>query len=171
MRKLMNSLLIAAVSLGMTAGFVRGQPGAREELDSRAHSVNDLADRHGGMREAIHDVSVETGVPMDRVQRMHDEHPNAGAAGILIACVMADNTKEPAERFLERHQHGRSWASIARESNVPLDKINYKLDNLQRELGQMAPTGRDRYRQYQDNNRDNGNYNRDYTNRDYNRGY
>src|SRR5690348_160360 len=164
MRKMMYSLLIAAVSLGITAGFASGQT-SREELDSRAHTVNDLADRHGGMRAAIHDVSVETGVPMDRVQRMHDNHPNAGAAGILIACVLADNTKQPAERFLDRHHDGRSWASIARENRVPLDKINHKLDNLQRELGQMAPTGRDRDREYQDN-RD-YNHSRDY-NRDYN---
>lgn len=155
MRKLMYSLFVAALSLGMTAGFANGQS-SRQELDGRARDVNSLADQHGGMRAAIHDVSVETGVPMDRVQKMHDSHPNAGAAGILIACVLADNTKQPAERFLDRHHDGRSWASIARENNVPLDKINHKLDNLQRELGQMAPTGRDRSRDYQDNNR---NYN------------
>lgn len=148
MKKLMHSLLVAAVSLGITAGVALGQPKAREELDNRAHSVNMLADQHGGMKAAIHDVSVETGVPIDRVQQMHDQHPNAGAAGILIACVLADNTKQPAEHFLNRHEHGQSWARIARDNNVPLNKIDYRLDNLQRELGNLAPTGRNHYREY-----------------------
>jgi hypothetical protein len=141
MKKLMYTLLVATVSFGLTAYVARGQERAREreELDSRARTVNNLASRRGGMRDALHDVSVETGVPLDRVQRMHDDHPNAGAAGIMIACVMADNTKGSPNRFLEDHKSGRSWASIARQNNVPLEKINAKLDNLERELNQGLP--------------------------------
>ena len=41
----------------------RADERSKDELDSRAHTVNALADRHGGMKDAIHDVSVETGVP------------------------------------------------------------------------------------------------------------
>ena len=102
MKKLMYTLLAATVSFGLTAGWARGQERAREreELDNRVQTVNDLASRRGGMRDALHNVSVETGVPMDRVQRMHDDHPNAGAAGIMIACVLADNTKGSPNRYL-----------------------------------------------------------------------
>jgi len=144
MRKLIYSLMVATVSLGLTAGMARGDDRtAKDELESRAHTLNDLADKRGGMKEAIHDVSVETGVPVDRLQKMRDEHPDAGAAGLLIACVLADNTKKPAEQFLSRHVSGKGWAAIARDNNVPLDKIDNRLSNLERELGAMPATGRD----------------------------
>jgi hypothetical protein len=155
MRRLMYSLMVATVSLGLTAGLARGQSrGAqKDELDARAQTVNALADKHGGMKEAVHSVSVETGVPMDQLQRMRDKHPDAGAAGIMIACVLADNAKGAPESYLNRHVNGKGWAAIARDSNVPLDKINARLDKLQRDLegtvgsGRNLPaTGRDRGR-------------------------
>jgi hypothetical protein len=151
MRKFIYSLLMATVTLGLSASLASGQErrGEKRELDARAHDVNALADRHGGMRDALHDVSVETGVPERELQRMHDAHPDAGPAGLLIASVMADNTKDRPERFLNQHVNGRGWASIARENNVPLDKINTKLDNLERELnGSLPATGRFRGREY-----------------------
>jgi hypothetical protein len=145
MRKLMYSLLVATVSLGLTAGLARGQSRAseRDELDSRAQTVNSLADRRGGMKEAVHAVSVETGVPMDEVQRMHEKHPDAGAAGIMIACVIADNAKGAPEGYLSRHVNGKGWAAIARDNNVPLDKINARLDKLERDLQGTTGSGRD----------------------------
>lgn len=141
MKKLMYTLLAATISFGLTANVARGQERARErgELDNRAQTVNDLASRRGGTRDALHDVSVETGVTIDRVQRMHNDHPNAGAAGIMIACVLADNTKSSPNQFLDQHKNGQSWASIARQNNVPLDKINAKLDNLEHELNKNMP--------------------------------
>src|SRR5690349_1546397 len=101
MRKFMYSLIVAAVSLGLTGGIAQGQGRAaeRDELDSRADTVNRLADQRGGMKEAIHDVSVETGVPVDKLQKMHDQHPDAGAAGLMIACTIADNAKGDPEGY------------------------------------------------------------------------
>jgi hypothetical protein len=155
MKKWINSLLIATVSLGLTAGLARGQGRAAEkdELDSRAQTVNALADKHGGMKEAMHDVSVETGVPLEQLQKMRDQHPDAGAAGIMIACVIADNAKGSPEAYLSRHINGKGWAAIARDNKVPLDKINGRLDKLEHDLGARAAgrgdlpaTGRDRNR-------------------------
>ena len=148
MRKWMNSLLIATVSLGLTAGLARGEDrNAKDELDSRAHTVNALADKHGGMKEAMRDVSVETGVPEAQIQRMHDQHPDAGAAGIMIACTIADNAKGAPEAYLSRHVNGKGWAAIARDNNVPLDKINVRLDKLEHDLGSSLPaTGHERGR-------------------------
>jgi hypothetical protein len=147
MRKLMYSLLVAAVSLGLTAEVAHAQSRAaqKDELDSRAQSVNALADKHGGMKDAMHDVSVETGVPLDQIQKMRDRHPDAGAAGIMIACTIADNAKGSPEAYLSRHVNGKGWAAIARENKVPLDKINTRLDKLEHDLGHsdLAPTGRD----------------------------
>ena len=153
MRKFMYGLMVAAVSLGLTAGNAHGQGRAAEkdELDGRVQTVNALADKHGGMREAIHDVSVETGVPMEQLRRMRDAHPDAGAAGIMIACVLADNTKKSPETFLSRHVNGKGWAAIARDNSVSLDKINDRLSRLERDLStgagvQLPATGRDRGR-------------------------
>lgn len=145
MRKLMYSLMVATLSLGLTAGLTYGQDrgSQRDELESRAHDVNNLADRHGGMREAVHSVSVETGVPQEQLQRMRDQHPDAGAAGLMIACVIADNAKGSPERYLDRHVNGKGWAAIARDNNVPLEKINERLDKLQRDLEGMPPSNRD----------------------------
>jgi hypothetical protein len=145
MRKLMYSLMVATVSLGLTAGSALGQSrgSQKDELETRAHDVNALADKHGGMREAVHSVSVETGVPQEQLQKMRDQHPDAGAAGLMIACVIADNAKGSPERYLDRHVNGKGWASIARENNVPLDKINGRLDKLQRDLEGMPNSSRD----------------------------
>ena len=146
MRKLMNSLLVAAVSLGLTAGLARGQQRASEkdELEARAHTVNALADKRGGMKEAVHDVSVETGVPLEQIQHMRDQHPDAGAAGVMIACVIADNAKGSPEAYLSRHVNGKGWAAIARDNKVPLEKINARLDKLEKDLqGPLPATGRD----------------------------
>lgn len=148
MRKCVNSLLIAVVSLGLTAGLARADDRAKDELDNRVHTVNAMADKHGGMKQAIHDVSVETGVPMAQIQKMHDQHPDAGAAGIMVACTIADNAKGSPEGYLSRHVNGKGWAAIARENNVSLDKIDNKLANLEREMGSLPATGRDRGNQY-----------------------
>jgi hypothetical protein len=140
MKKLMYTLLAATVSFGLTANLAHAQGRAeKQELDSRAQTVNDLASRRGGTKDTLHAVSVETGVLLDRVQRMHNDHPNAGAAGVMIACVLADNTKASPDRYLDEHKNGRSWAAIARENNVPVEKINAKLDNLEHELNNGLP--------------------------------
>jgi hypothetical protein len=151
MRKLIYSLLVASLSLSLTASLARGEGSQKDELESRAKDVNSLADRHGGMKEAVHKVSVETGVPLDQIQKMRDQHPDAGAAGIMIACVIADNAKGKPEAYLNRHVNGKGWAAIARDNNVPLDKINVRLDKLQHDLEgvpehNLPVTGRDRGR-------------------------
>jgi len=155
MRKFIYGLLVAAVSLGLNAGIARGQGRAAEkdELESRAHTVNALADQRGGMKEAIHDVSVETGVPLEKLQKMREQHPDAGAAGLMIACVIADNAKGAPESYLSRHINGKGWGAIARDNNVPLEKINDRLALLERDLrkgasGQLPVTGRDKNRKY-----------------------
>ena len=90
---------------------------------------------------------------MEQLQKMRDQHPDAGAAGLMIACVIADNAKGSPEGYLNRHVNGKGWASIARDNNVPLEKINQRLDKLQRDLEgttgssrDLPATGRDRSR-------------------------
>jgi len=156
MKKWITTIIVATVSLGFAATLTAHGQSARDELETRAQHVNSLADKHGGMREVIHSVSVETGVPQDQLQRMHDAHPDAGAAGLMIASVLADNTKKSPESFLSHHGNGRGWAAIARENNVPLDKINERLDKLERDLNSLQPTGRGSDREYRNNENPNG---------------
>jgi hypothetical protein len=155
MRKFTYSLLVAAVSFGLSAGVARAQGRAaqKDELETRAHTVNALADQRGGMKEAIHDVSVETGVPVDQLQKLHDRHPDAGPAGLMIAAVLADNAKGAPETYLTHHVNGKGWGAIARDSKVPLEKINDRLAKLERDLksgasGQLPATGRQKNRNY-----------------------
>src|SRR5437867_3303912 len=101
MRKSIVSLVIAGFVVGLGVSPVRGQDKAtRERLDQRAHEVNILAKRPGMTKTALHAVSVETGVPEANLEAMHKRHPDAGAAGILIACVLADETKKKPGDFL-----------------------------------------------------------------------
>jgi hypothetical protein len=134
MKRLMYSLLIASMALGFNT-HSRAEDKAKDELEDRVHTVNALADKRGGMKEAFHDISVETGVSVEELQRMHNRHSDVGPAGILIACVLADNTKKPPEQFLSKHVNGKGWGAIARDNGVPLEKINERLDHLERELG------------------------------------
>lgn len=144
MRKFLY-ILGAIVSLGIYTA--QAQPGQKAELDDRVRTLNSMADKKGDFRAALHNVSVETGVPMDQLQRMHDQHPDAGAGGIMVACVLADDTKGSPEHFLSTHKSGRSWAAIAHENNVPLDRLNGRLDRLEHDLS-AQPTGRDYNREY-----------------------
>jgi hypothetical protein len=109
--------------------------GSKQELDERVKTVNKLTDRKDAMQPALRDISVETGVPMDRVENMHKHHPDAGPAGIMIACVMADETKKDPEEFLKHHVEGsKGWAAMARDNNVSLDKLSLRLDRLETAL-------------------------------------
>jgi hypothetical protein len=150
MKKIMYTLMAVTAALGLTAGFAHGQETRNKgrQLDERVHTLNSMADKHGDFNTALHNVSVETGVPMEQLKRMHDNHPDAGIGGIMTACVLADDTKESPERFLSRHINGKEWSEIARDNNVPIDRINGRLDKLENDLNRMAPTGRERGSQY-----------------------
>ena len=97
-----------------------------------------LCDTNGGMLppwigEIVRAVN-ETGVPLDRVETMYRRHPKPGPAGVLAACVLAAETKVPPEQFLENRTKGKGWVAQAREHNVPISRINDRLDNMLRFL-------------------------------------
>jgi hypothetical protein len=98
------------------------------------HALNETVKKKSSMKTALHGVSVETGVPLATVESMHKHHPDTGPAGILVACVLADETKKPAEQLVKKHEDGKTWAEIARENKVPVEKLDRKLDNLEKFL-------------------------------------
>ena len=162
MKKSIHNLLIGTVALGLWAGPVRAADkdpykhqenrnarservdenqskrelkAEKNELDDQTERLNNQARKGDRMEAALKTINVETGVPLDRVREMHKKHGEAGAAGIMNACVLADNTKKDPEDLLKEHVKGKSWAQIARENNVPIEKLNERLAHMERALG------------------------------------
>ena len=45
---------------------------------------------------------------------------------------MTDETKQPPEKFIQSHENGKGWGAIARSNHVPVEKINDRLDHVER---------------------------------------
>src|SRR5574339_370596 len=98
MKKTMLTLVATAVALGlMTAPARADNKQDREGFNKRIHQINDAVEKRNLMESALKHISVETGVPLSDVESMHKRHKDMGAAGLLVACVLADETKKPAE--------------------------------------------------------------------------
>ena len=138
MRKSIVGVVIAALAVGLAPNFATAaEKAARQGLDDRMHAVNETVKKRELMREALKGVSVETGVPLAEVESMHKHHQDTGPAGILVACVLADETKKNPDSFIKKHVDGAKWADLARENKVPIEKLDAKLDKLERHL--VAP--------------------------------
>jgi hypothetical protein len=124
-------ITIAILGAGLPA---RAEADKADRLNSRVHDVNDAAKKKGMMQVALHTVSVETGVPREQVDALHKRFPDTGPAGILISCVMADETKRPPEEFIKKHNSGDGWGRVASESRVPVEKLIERLDRLERAM-------------------------------------
>ena len=134
MRKPTCSVLIASLVIGLAAGslFAADAKVEKEVLDERARDLNEMAKKPGMAEVALKSISNETGVPREQVDAMHKSHKNP--SGILIACVLADETKKPAKTFLEHHAEGKSWTAMAHDHHVPLEKINARLAHVEKDL-------------------------------------
>ena len=142
MKRAILSIMIAGLALALP---LAGADKAKQSLDDRMHSLNDLVKKRGLMQEALKGVSIETGVPLGEVESMHQHHQETGPAGLLVACVMADETKRAPEYFVDKHtKGGKDWTEIARENKVSIGKLDRKLDSLEKHLA--VPTERDRER-------------------------
>jgi hypothetical protein len=131
MTKSITTLLAAGFvfSLGMLE--LRAQDKATaEQLDKKADAVNAAAKKPGKMKAAYQSISTETGVPLERVEKLHKEHPEAGPAGLMLACVMAAETKRTPSHFIESRMDGKSWAAIAHDNKVPIEKLTERLDHM-----------------------------------------
>jgi len=135
MKKSIIRILIPALALNLGIGLAFAADKAEtDHLSARAHQVNAAAKSPGMMDSALHDISVSTGVPLDQVQALHKRHSNEGVAGVLIACAMADETGKSPEKFMETRATGKTWTAIARDNNVRMEKLNDKIDHLEKVL-------------------------------------
>jgi hypothetical protein len=104
---------------------------AKERFDDRVHSLNDAVKKNHAEKEAFHGVSVETGVPMEKVESIHKNNPQVGPAGIMIACTIADHTKKDPTDYVKTFVSGKSWTSIVEDNHVPYGKVESKLARLE----------------------------------------
>ncbi|MBC8096054.1 MAG: hypothetical protein H7Y43_09595 [Akkermansiaceae bacterium] len=143
MRKLLMSLLTVSLFLGGSgSSMLAADQSARALLDDRAREVNRSA-KEQGMPLTLKRISTETGVPLEQVQSMHKRHSDIGPAGLLIACVLANDTKKEPEVFMKRRASGKTWTSIAKENKVSLEKLNARLDRLDTAIGEDNSKDRD----------------------------
>jgi hypothetical protein len=150
MKKTFLNLLIAGLVLSSGVAFSAEQVKS-ERLDDRATEVNKVAKRDDVL--ALDRVSTETGIPRPEVESAHKRHPDIGPAGVLIAGVMADETKKPMESFMHDRDHGKSWAVIANENKVPVDKLVGRLDRLERAIGNVEKKNSNNNRNNTDRNK------------------
>lgn len=134
MKKLFIALITLSVMLGLATGQARAAQQTSKTKDvfgTHAQQINSAAESNPAvMKEALHQVSVETGVAQDKVQAQHQRHPQVGPAGLLVANVLAAETKKAPETFITEHLSGKSWQAIAKENNVSPDRITTRMDRV-----------------------------------------
>jgi hypothetical protein len=126
----MGAILALISNLGSAA-----DDSARDEYERRARAINRAAEKPAVFKQALHHVSIETGVPETTVETQHRRNPDIGLAGILLANVLAAETKKEPAEFIKQRKAGKSWVAMAKANNVPLNNLNLKLDNLERAIG------------------------------------
>ena len=132
MKSLIISALIAGAALcGLSA---KADDKAPDRLNARVHDVNDASKKKGMVDVALRTISVETGVPLGEVESLHKRFPDMGPGGLMVSCVMADETKMPPESFIKKHNGGDGWGTIAKANRVPEEKIIARLDRLDRAM-------------------------------------
>ena len=135
-KQIFATLTIIGMALALNSASAAQAPGntSVNQLQSLEKQVNQLTRGTNQWLTAMHTISVQTGVPWAHLRALRQRHPNAEPAGILIAAVLADETKKTPEQFLKAHLDGQTWPAIAKNYNVPLDKLTERLQKIQQAL-------------------------------------
>jgi hypothetical protein len=105
-----------------------------DELVKRARVINDQGKKHGEKDFTIRVIANETGFPVTDVENMTRKYPKSSLADVMLACVFSDLTKGAPETYLKKHAEVNNWAKMAREEKIPLDKLNDRLDRLEKRV-------------------------------------
>jgi hypothetical protein len=124
-------LVLAALGLVFGVGGAFGAASDKEDFDQNVRHINKMTEKPSVLKQALHHISIETGVPLEKVQQEHRHNPEVGAAGLLIGNVLAAETSKEPDRFFRQNAAGKKWAAIAKENDVSLDKLNTRLENLE----------------------------------------
>jgi len=134
MKRLVIALNTLVVAFGLTVPAFAADKNDQDAYEKRVKDVNAMAERPGMMKTTLQRISTETGVPVEKVQNQHKRHPKVGPGGLLVANVLADETKKGPESFLQEREPGKKWLQIDKENNVSVDKLNERLDRLEKAL-------------------------------------
>jgi hypothetical protein len=145
MKNVISTLVLAStvMTLASIGGADERYRGSKADLDDRIHSLNETTKRNHAEHAALHGISVETGVPLEQLRAI-EARRRVSPAGLMVACVIADNTKEDPDRIV-RKASDKTWAALAREYGVPYDKIERRLARLEtyiRSGGDQGPIER-----------------------------
>ena len=137
MRKMLS--FAVGILLGTAGSAVAADNLDKDDFEQRAKQINRAAEKETVFKQALHHVSIETGVPEATVETQHRRNPEMGLTGIMLANVMAAETKQDSSTFIKQRKGGKGWVAIARANNVPLEKLTRRLDNLDRAIGSPNP--------------------------------
>src|SRR5687768_16475706 len=129
----MKALFAMALLAALTVGFptIAADQDDIEHFENRVRQLNSLADK-GMMDVALKTISSETGMPLEKVRKQHKRHPDIGIGGLMVANVLANDTKKGPEYYLDQRAEGKKWLTMAREHKVPVDRLNMRLDRFAR---------------------------------------
>lgn len=135
MRTFMAMTMLLALGLIFPAlAADKPDKGDTDQLEARVKQLNAVGNKPDMQDIAFQRISTETGVPVESVRKQHQRHANVGVGGLMIANVLANETKKTPEQFLAAHEKGKGWLTIAQQNNVSVDKLNERLDRLQKAL-------------------------------------
>src|SRR4051812_9414619 len=101
-----SKLICTAAALGVASliGSVRADDlikrDVHKDYDKSVASISKEAKRMHTEKDALHSVSVETGVPRPKTEEMLDHWPDAGVAGVMIACTISDYSKRDPSVYM-----------------------------------------------------------------------
>jgi hypothetical protein len=144
-KQIFTALTIISVALAVSSGPAQAASAPETQLHQLQKQINEATKTTQQWETAMHTISVQTGVPRDQLRTLRQNYPTVEPSAVLIASVLADETKKAPEEFLKQHIAGQTWVQIARNNKVPLDKIDARLERIQQALaagGAAKSTGK-----------------------------
>jgi hypothetical protein len=127
-------ITMTILALGLMFPALAADQEDLDHLENRVKQLNALGAKPAMQDVAFQRISTETGVPLETVRKQHGRHPKIGIAGLMMANVLANETKKNPDWFLTQKESGKKWLQLAKENNVSVDKLNERLDRLHKAI-------------------------------------
>ena len=142
MKKWLGVVMALSVLIGLGQAADTSANKSTPHFNQRVQQINKQTEDPKVMQVALQHIATETGVPLDQVRAQHKSHPKYGGAALLLANVLAAETKKSPESFLKERSSGKEWVEIAQENKIPTDKLNVRLDRIERAIAPAVQTGK-----------------------------
>jgi hypothetical protein len=110
---------------------VRSPQQVKASIDKHIQSMNTLDNKAPAKTAGFAAIAKETGVPAATIQAQHREHPGIGSGGLLMANLIAAQTKKPATTYMRQRLAGKSWEAIAAANQVTLENADGALERVE----------------------------------------